>query len=614
MLQERPDITPLKLLELPSSQAENLFNRFSLLEQVSLVLAAPWDRRHELIALSEHSMAIVRGLPPQELFWTIKAVGPADSLEIISLASTEQIQFLLDFDCWSKDRIVVEKVLAWLVLLFEAGETVVPNWLNWLKTRDEALLPYILRLFVSVQKRPDDMDIQEARDVLPAFTLDDIYFLDFAKEETIPLIERLLKAILDMSFEYYQGVMELLLYKGMTEHSEDAYVLKRARLEEWGVPDYIDALAIYAPLVSHGIRTADGMDFMEFSSDSSQLIPAFVPSLYVGEYPVLRSALQHLAEDKAMERIVFEWIGVANKILVADVCDLDDPEQMLAALNKTSGFLNLGLELAAKKTGGAPFEILGKGVLEDIIRFAMSEIKAVSREAKALHKSGLISGDLSLMQDHQRNLLEGLLRSRPVFWNDDSFSYVEFSSMSQIDSARNALMNITEWAVLISRLLPHWSVWQGLVPWESTNIKDYKGLNWQAALSTALVKHMLTGMPVFEPLDTENLWSVCCIYATDSVKCRMNLEEALRLLIVSPLNTAEHGCEFRGLSEKRPMPQMETFLPALNALCDDLDLLVQRLIENSSFERWSNDKPAFEAVVKEKMDFRYLSSLVIMTE
>ncbi len=614
MLQERTDVTPLKLLELPSLEAERVFNGFSLLEQVSLVLAAPWDRRHELIALSEHSMAIVRSMPPQELFWTIKAVGPVDSLEIISIASAEQIQFMFDFDCWSRDCLLPEKVLAWLVLLFEAGETVVPNWLNWLRARDDALLPCILRMFVSVQKRPDDMDIQEAKDVLPAFTLDDIYFLDVGKEETIPVLERLLKAVCDMSFEYYQGVMEVIMYKGMIESTEDAYVIKRARLEEWGVPDHIDALEIYAPLVSHGIRTADGMEFMGVSSILPEPTPAFVPSLYVGEYPVLRHALQHLAEDRAMARIVFEWIGVANKILVADACDLDDPEQMMAALDKTSGFLNLGLELAAERMKCAAFEILGKGVLEDIIRFAMTEIRAVSINAKMLHKSGLIPSDLSLMQDHQRNSLEGLLRSRPVFWNDESFSYVEFSCMSQIDSARKAVMNIMEWAVLISRLLPHWSVWQGLVPWESTNIKDYKALNWQAALSTALVKQVLTGMAVFEPLDAAELWGICRSYNADPVKCRRDLEDALHLLISGPLNSAKNTSEFKELSEKRPMPQMETFSPALNALCDDLDLLIQRLAEDLSFERWSNDKPAFEAATKVKMEFRYLSALVVMTE
>ncbi|MEZ0328487.1 MAG: DUF6178 family protein [Dissulfuribacterales bacterium] len=615
MLQESQNMNPLKLLDMPSLQAERLFNKFSLLEQVSLVLSAPWDRRHELIALSEHSMAIVRGMPPQELFWTIKAVGPADSLEIISMASPEQIQFMFDFDCWSRDRLVLEKVLTWLVLLFESGETVVPNWLNWLRARDEALLPCVLKMFVSVQKRPDDMDIQEAKDVLPAFTLDDIYFLEFVKEETIPVIERLLKAVLDMSFEYYQGVMELLLYKTMTEHSEDAYVMKRLRLEEWGVPDYIDALEIYAPLVSHGIRFADGIEFVGSSSDSSDLVPAFVPSLYVGEYPVLRQALQPLVKDRAMERIVFEWIGVANKILVADACDLDDPERMIAALDKTSGFLNLGLELAAKRMGRTSFEILDKSVLEDIIRFAMSEIKAVSKEAKVLHQSGLIPGDLSLMQDHQRHLLEGLLRNRPVFWQDTSFNYVEFSEMSQIDSARKTVREILEWAVLISRLLPHWSVWQGVVPWEATNIKDYRALSWQMALSTALVKQILTGMPVFEPIDTVELWNICRIYEADPVKGRREFEGALRLLITRPSQAVENGSECsKELLGKWSMPRMETFLPALNALCDDMDLLVQTFGEDLKPERWSNDKPAFVAAEKRKTDFRYLSSLIVMTE
>jgi|GEM_PF-473456 len=609
MLATTREITPLKLLELPSVQAEEIFNSLSLTEQVSFVLAAPWDRRHELIALSQRAMAIVRNMPPQELFWTIKAIGPADSLELLELASAEQIQFMFDLDCWVGDRLVPEKVLTWLVLLFEAGDTVVPNWLHWLRSRDEALLPCVLRMFAAVKKRPDDMDIQEARDVLPAFTLDDVYFLDFFKTETAPVIERLLKAVSDMSFEYYHGVMELILYQTLTEQMEEAYRFKTARLEEWGVPNYIDALEIYAPLVSHGIRVADGWELLQ-ASQVSDVVPAFVPSLYVGEYPVLRQALQPLREDRVMERIVFEWIGVANKILVADACDLDDPNKMLAVLNKTSGFLNLGLELAAARQDRAPSDILAKGVLEDIVRFAMSELRTLSKEAHAICRSGLVPEDLSLLQDSQRNLLEGLLRDRPVFWDEKAFCYVEFCEMKQIDAARKVNLEVMEWAVLISRLLPHWSVWKGLVPWESTNIQDYKVLNWQTALCTALVKQLLTGMPLFEPLTVEELYGVANRYQTDNAGTRREFEDALKGLVAGASQVPSSGCEVVTVCPNSL--RIETFLPAIDGLLSDLELFASPQ-KGVAGGRRSEGQPAAASAETIKQDLKYLGSLVVMT-
>lgn len=609
MLQEHQDISPLKLLELPSLEAEKIFNRFSLVEQVSLVLSAPWDKRHELIALSERSMAIVRNMPPQELFWTIKAIGPADALDIISMASPEQIQFMFDLDCWSKDRLVPEKVLAWLILLLEAGETVVPNWLNWLQSRDEFLPSCIVRSFVSVHKRPDDMDIQEARDVLPAFTLDDVYFLEFFKQETMPVIDMFLRLMIEESMEYYHGVLESILWQTAMEQMEYAYRLKRARLEEWGVPDYWEALEIYAPLVTHGIRIADGMDVLSSSYAFSDVAPSFVPTLYVGDYPVLRQALQALVGDRNMERIVFEWIGVANKILVADDCDLDDPEKMLAVLSKTSGFLNLGLELAAITSGEPCERILARSVLEDIVRFAMSEIKALHKDAKKLVDSHLVPSDLLLLPDYQKHLMEGLLRSRPMFWNDKVFRYEEFSHTSQIDSAKKTLKEIMEWAILISRILPHWSVWQGVVPWEGTNIGDYRAVTWQLALGTALVKRVLTSMFIFEPLTLVEVQNICALYKTDPLKCRQSFEDALHFLIKTPLNTDNELGESTG----KPIAlREETFLPTIDGVCNDLERFVQTYWEEITSERQPDEELAPNVILSVKRNLKYLSSLIVL--
>ena len=175
-------IKPHSILTLPPAEAEALINDLPLAEQASLVLMAPWERRQEIIILSRESRALVQGLPVEELFWTVKAVGPQDAVHILNLANAEQLQFIFDLDWWHKAELLPEKIATWILLLFEAGEDAMASWLQWLKKKDETLLPAILRPFIQVYKRPDDMDIQEAKDMLPLFTLDNVYFVSFQKD------------------------------------------------------------------------------------------------------------------------------------------------------------------------------------------------------------------------------------------------------------------------------------------------------------------------------------------------------------------------------------------------------------------------------------------------
>ena len=63
---------------------------------------------------------LVQSLAEEDLFWLVQDIGPEDALPILSLASNEQWQYLLDLEVWDKDRLEIDSVNQWLGLLLKA--------------------------------------------------------------------------------------------------------------------------------------------------------------------------------------------------------------------------------------------------------------------------------------------------------------------------------------------------------------------------------------------------------------------------------------------------------------------------------------------------------------
>src|SRR4051812_41154658 len=64
---------------------------------------------------------LVRATPAQPLYLFIKALGLDDSIELLALCSTEQLQAFLDFDAWQADRLSPARIFPWIAALLELG-------------------------------------------------------------------------------------------------------------------------------------------------------------------------------------------------------------------------------------------------------------------------------------------------------------------------------------------------------------------------------------------------------------------------------------------------------------------------------------------------------------
>ena len=110
-------VTPEHLLALKAQQAQALFNELPLEEKIGMVLSASWAQRQKLIVLAVNSEELVQALPEEEIYWTVKEIGPEDALPIISRLSFDQLQYIIDVDCWNKDLIDMAAVTRWLRMM-----------------------------------------------------------------------------------------------------------------------------------------------------------------------------------------------------------------------------------------------------------------------------------------------------------------------------------------------------------------------------------------------------------------------------------------------------------------------------------------------------------------
>src|SRR5262245_10936665 len=84
--------------------------------------------RQQLLLSSQNSLPLTRALSSEKLFYTLKEIGLTDAVDLLALASPEQVRDMVDLDCWRKDALDDRRLLTWLMLLDEAGSSKLAEW------------------------------------------------------------------------------------------------------------------------------------------------------------------------------------------------------------------------------------------------------------------------------------------------------------------------------------------------------------------------------------------------------------------------------------------------------------------------------------------------------
>ena len=69
---------------------------------------------------------MIKELSPVDFFWLVKRIGEEDAQSVLSFASDEQWQYLLDMEIWKKDRLNHIKILSWFEKLYRRWPNAAP--------------------------------------------------------------------------------------------------------------------------------------------------------------------------------------------------------------------------------------------------------------------------------------------------------------------------------------------------------------------------------------------------------------------------------------------------------------------------------------------------------
>ena len=496
------------LLAKPAAEAERLLAELPFQEQLQLVLTTPWHLRPKIITLSPVAEGLVRNLPPQELFLTLKAVSTEEAIDLLSYAKGEQIQLLFDFDAWRKDRIVPERFLAWLVLLFEASEDKVAQWL---RVADFDFLVAVLHKFIRVVKLPDDTDLTEAMDWLPPYTLDNVYFIEFKREKFEFYFRRIIEIIRDMEETYYYNLMEALIWELPSQAEEMAYRWRRGRLADHGIPDYFDALEVYAPVVGGNLRKVDPQFLPGKTVEEPETPPGFLPVLYYPGAERFTEALSRITDPAQLDRLRRELAWITNKVLTVDHVNLDEISQVEDSLSKVLGYLNIGVEYLAGADPEAGKRVLESYFLEDIFRLAHTLIVRLRKKAREISsQGGLDTRVLKYLDDPLASYLKGVSArdaNRLKFYVPEKAGTAEeyrwFRTLSEVRYVENVLEMVGYWAPLIQKAFGTPPLWVAELATQRTNFLEPGDITWSALILTGLANWVCFREFKFRPIPAD---------------------------------------------------------------------------------------------------------------
>ncbi|MHC1727719.1 MAG: DUF6178 family protein [Syntrophobacteraceae bacterium] len=343
------------------------------------LMRLPARRRLEMIMERPDAESVVAALDANDFFHSVVEIGPDDSLPMLALASTEQINHLFDIEWWRKDDLQPSKALSWLDRLSRASDH---KLLKWLYKVDYELLVSLFKQWITLDMAPEDIDMTEAREQLPSRTLDQLYFWDVKYPQYDDLINHLLTLIFETNYGYFKELLNSVVYLPALEAEEMAYHFHRARLADHAIPDFYEALEIYRAIAPNQFTVKELSGVKE-----EDALPAFALAL-VPEGDLLGRVLQQIKDPEMVETLQLELASLSNKVVVADQLSPDTAEDLRLGVEKALAYVNLGLELRSGGVLENAAKIIEQTFLEHLFRLSQAEVAAIRGRLQPVTKSG----------------------------------------------------------------------------------------------------------------------------------------------------------------------------------------------------------------------------------
>lgn len=422
---------------LKSDDIIEALNSLPVDRQVEIFAGLSPQAREQFIQSLSRPEEILSRVSEEELYFTVKQLGEENAPGLLAYSTPNQLLYFADLDLWKKDMLDFKSVARWLNIISELGQE---KMVQFVEAVEPELLVAVLRSFVRVQARNPDLDFMDQSDVLPVFTMDDTFFIEFLVRDSEEAIKSFLDAVFCWDTVYYFRLMHVLMYGLHSENEEIALRWHRARLADKGFPVFEEALEIYRYLRQSEIDTPATQIIPCVTEMDSRPHPLLAyPLKVIAKNDLFRRSLDEIAESGEKDRIVTELAHVANKIMVADAKDPGSLEDLLSSLSKVSGYINISLEDVCGNDVSVASGVLSANHMEILFRRGFSLILDLRKQARILIRQ--YEGGMENLGHPLAGLMRGLFQKRPVFAGDllGKNKPRDFESMADLKTIRNLL-------------------------------------------------------------------------------------------------------------------------------------------------------------------------------
>ncbi|MBT9438654.1 MAG: hypothetical protein GAS50_05635 [Desulfobacterales bacterium] len=481
------------------------------------ILSLPAEKALDRILDSPQPAAIVHSFPEEDFYFLINDIGIEDSLQLLSLASDKQWEYILDIEVWEKDRISIHNVTKWLDLFIKADSQ---RFVRWFLNKKTEFVEFYLFKNIEVKIREHDQDPSIFGDDF--FTLDDVFYIRFVD---LPLgaesagnfiknrnefLSKFIDRLSGHDHNIYQNVLIEAFSIIPSEYEEEAFRLRNVRLAEKGFLPFDEAIGIYQPLKPENL-SGQSAKFIAESSEGRSYIP--VPHYSTGmlkQDNLLTDSLKKIEKDDVLQQIQAELAGLANQIIVADQRVIKNKEELNYIVKKTCGYISIGLKRLTEESGdldeNRAVALIQRFPLSRIFRVGYGLVLELKWRAEKWRKISWFEKNrlpLSFWGEGWIGVLGGLLIKKPLYYDNykTGLLYREFYSIEDIKHTEKVLNEI----IAFDRLLSHMAV--NLAP-------PYSGsLTYKNLVLTLWARHHLGLSDVLIPLNIDefkiffdNLW------------------------------------------------------------------------------------------------------------
>ncbi len=361
------------------SAASRAMGELTLEQQIALVCETPVARRAEVLALAPAPEVIIPRLPEVDLCTTAKSVGLHQAGWILEHATREQIVACVDLDAWRGPIPDVDSLENWLDAFMEASHEAS---VRAMQAVDPEMLLIYMRERLDVFLRSNDPGWEPP---IGAQTVEGEYYLRARRQgDDLGSLIPTLRLLFEGDQPFYQRIMQACIWELRSEEEEWALRWRRGRLQDLGFPDWEDAMAIYTPMDPH---EANQIRVEERPlAPGKWRLPVWLPDLPTREeagHPIFEAASQ-LDPDERRD-LFYAFVGLANKVIVADGLPLGDSESMDQAIDKGASVASLALNTLAERHDIEPVEVLRRVSVDRLFRVGVNLDPSVRPEPRAVY-------------------------------------------------------------------------------------------------------------------------------------------------------------------------------------------------------------------------------------